>query len=267
MISYDQVIRQHEVEVSILSERTWREFAIPLIGLALGILVTYVMLPVFSRGVEGLFAILVVVLLWVSLALHAFARGKWSVAGPLAFILMLVFVFAGLRMSRPPEDTVLSVVFAGAIIALLILFFYSSYSSVRETQGDHPCKVRMTYHGPESYTRAFLGSGCAVVLEDDGQRGFFYAAREDFEEIFDALLLYEHGESDQLKDGEKFMFVWNPSRRKAGIYYRGEYQAIVDFSSKRACNRKCEPPTVVGPLWPHTSHEWNEEMEEGLVVA
>src|SRR5882757_5522894 len=73
------------------------------------------------------------------------------------------------------------------------------------------------------YPVPFGTTGFGVVFEDDGKTGYFYLTNERGDEIFDALCLYNHGDSSRLVPGEEVFVVWSPARKKAGIYFHGSF--------------------------------------------
>jgi hypothetical protein len=110
--------------------------------------------------------------------------------------------------------------------------------------------------------KSFTGSGFGVVFEDGGEVGYFYATNESIDEVLDALHLYNTGSKEQVKPGDKVLIVWNPNQQKAGIFYYGRLQAVVDFKNRQACCRTESPPA--DGRWCRSSHDWNDVLLEGL---
>ena len=122
---------------------------------------------------------------------------------------------------------------------------------------------RIEYKGPSTYPKAFEGTGFGVVLDDDGETCYFYATTEDFEEVLDGLHVFNSDEPGRLTDKDEVYIIWNPVFFKAGLYYRGAYQAIYDFKAAQACCRTGFP-SVEPSGWCTSSHRWDPKMELGM---
>ena len=122
---------------------------------------------------------------------------------------------------------------------------------------------KIEYAGPSVYAKAFAGSGYGVVLDDDGETCYFYATTEDFEEVLDGLHIYNSDWPDRLTPDDEIYIVWNPVLAKAGLYFRGAYQAIYDFKNARGCCRTGFPtPEPSG--WCTSSHHYDPKLELGM---
>jgi len=119
------------------------------------------------------------------------------------------------------------------------------------------------FEGPESYAKAFEGSGYGLVLDDDGETGYLYITTEDFQEVYDALHLYNSEMPESPKPGETIYVIWNQAMLRAGIFYSGGYMAAVDFQSARACCLSGFPEPAPGG-WCTSPHSWDPELIEGL---
>ncbi len=129
---------------------------------------------------------------------------------------------------------------------------------------DVPTAHALRFDGPGPYPKE-LSDTCAVVFEDDGDTGYFYATDGSQQEIFDALLVYDRSDSGALQPGEEAFVVWNPARQRAGLYYHDSFQAIFDFSAKRGVCRSgfpTEVPTQFG--WSKVGHGWDDSMADGI---
>ena len=122
---------------------------------------------------------------------------------------------------------------------------------------------KIEYAGPSVYPKAFEGTGFAVVLDDDGETCYFYAATEDFEEVLDGLHIFNSDWPDRLTAKDEVYIIWNPVLLKAGLHYRGAYQAMFDFKNARACCRTGFPP-VEPSSWCTSTHRWDPKMELGM---
>jgi len=122
---------------------------------------------------------------------------------------------------------------------------------------------RVFYAGPSAYPKAFEGTGFGVVLDDDDETCYFYATTEDFEEVLDGLHLYNSNWPDKLTSKDEIYIIWNPEFLKAGLYYRGAFQAIFDFKEAKACCRTGFP-TAEPSGWCTSSHHYDPKMETGL---
>ena len=122
------------------------------------------------------------------------------------------------------------------------------------------------YTGPEVYAKAFEGAGFGVVFDDDDETGYLYATTEDFEEVLDGLHLYNADSPDRVKLNEKVYIVWNSLLGKAGLYFHGAFQAVVDFRNAACCCRTGFPPAEPSG-WCRSSHRWDDRMTAGLTFV
>lgn len=123
-----------------------------------------------------------------------------------------------------------------------------------------PTAFPIQYAGPAAYFVPLHGSGYGFVLEDDGESGYLYVTNEDRSEIFDAMHLFTS--PDGLTAEDEIFVVWSASLRKAGLYYRDEFRAVVDFAEQRACCRTGAPPP--DRSWCRSTHDWDRSMAAGL---
>lgn len=124
-----------------------------------------------------------------------------------------------------------------------------------------------------AYPLEFLGEGTypirleksdyGLVFEDNGETGYLYITNGDHSEILDALHIYDAKSSERLQLHEEAHLVWSPDAQKAGLYYRGAFQAGVDFRKREARCRSGFPPPRAEP-WSRTGHEWKDNVVSGL---
>jgi hypothetical protein len=119
------------------------------------------------------------------------------------------------------------------------------------------------YEGPDAYAKAFEGTGYGLVLDDDGETGYLYVTTEDFQEVYDALHVYNSDMPESPKPGNTLYIMWNEGLMRAGVFYNGGYVAIVDFQSARACCLSGFPEPVPGG-WCTSPHTWDDELAEGM---
>ena len=102
-----------------------------------------------------------------------------------------------------------------------------------------------------------------LVIEVNASTAYLYITNRDFSEIFDALHLYDRGTADELQNGESAFVVWSSDAERAGVYYRGRFQAAVDFERHEA---RCRSgfPTLPNTPWLRSGHEWDDELVRGL---
>jgi len=109
-----------------------------------------------------------------------------------------------------------------------------------------------------------LGKTTGVVFEDDGIDAYFYATNGSHTRVYDAVHVYDRREEDALLPGEQYLVVHHPASRRAGLYYRGELRAVVDFAHRRSCSRTGYPPSYGENGWSLEGHGWNRALARGL---
>jgi hypothetical protein len=125
---------------------------------------------------------------------------------------------------------------------------------------DEVAAFPITFSGKGVYQKSF-GKEFGVVLEDDGKTGYLYATNGGHTEIYDALQVYNGKMPDAISNGERVFIVWNPIRKRAGLYFRGRFAAIFDFALHRGiCRSGCPSSSM---KWPG-QHVWDEELVDGL---
>lgn len=98
----------------------------------------------------------------------------------------------------------------------------------------------------------------AVVFEDDGETGYFYASNTlDVDvEIYDALHVYDLNDFPDSK--LELKIGWSPSGFQAVLMVNQEPTAVFDFIEKRGwCLNNFPPPNESG--WSVDGHEWSED--------
>jgi len=102
----------------------------------------------------------------------------------------------------------------------------------------------------------------AVVFEDDGETGYFYALGAVGEEnpILDALHIYN---VDSVADRERpstLQIVWSADGLKAALVINRYPHAAFDFEARRGYCRTGFPPP--NPGWTQHGHEWDDAVLE-----
>jgi len=131
----------------------------------------------------------------------------------------------------------------------------------RNAVPDEPTAHRINFTGKGPYAASF-GDDCGVVFEDDGETGYFYATNAENTEIYDALHVCDRSGGDGIEPGEQVFIVWNPVRKRAGLCFRNEFQAVFDFSERRGVCRTGFP--APDGEWSKRGHDWDETLTEGL---
>ena len=131
------------------------------------------------------------------------------------------------------------------------------------SESDQVTAFPIKFSGPAPYAKP-LGGEFGVVFEDDGATGYFYATDGSNTEILDALHVYDCQTTDALQAGDQVFVVWNPARRRAGLFYRERFQAVFDFAAKRGVCRTGAPPVSASSSWSAPGHDWDEAFIGGL---
>jgi hypothetical protein len=112
------------------------------------------------------------------------------------------------------------------------------------------------------YAKSF-GDDCGVLFEDDGTSGYFYATNGDNSEVFDALWVYDRSDDQALQPGAEAFIVWNPARRRAGLFYDERFHAAFDFVAKQGVCREGSSPAS-STDWSPSGHTWDDSFTEGI---
>ena len=103
----------------------------------------------------------------------------------------------------------------------------------------------------------------AVIFEDNGETGYFYAldkTRTD-NPIVDALHIYNVVSVTDKHLSSKIELVWSSDDKKAALLINRYPHAIFDFEAKRGYCRTGFPPPSKGG-WTDFSHKWDDKAEE-----
>ena len=115
------------------------------------------------------------------------------------------------------------------------------------------------YPGEEAYLDSkSAANDFAVVFEDDGTTGYFYAldtARED-QMILDAVHIYNAEELEDKDISSVAAIVWSASGEQAVLLINDYPHAVFDFSAERGYCRTGFPPP--SPDWSSEGHEWDD---------
>ncbi len=139
--------------------------------------------------------------------------------------------------------------------------FGSFFRKKEDPQDNRPTAFPILYSGKGIYSRN-LNADFAVVFEDDGETGYFYATDNSNSAIFDALYLYDRRVTIPVKPGDEVFIVCSPSKLKAGIFYNSQFQAVFDFSAAVGACRTGFPPS--NGNWSKCGHTWDESLIDGL---
>ena len=109
-------------------------------------------------------------------------------------------------------------------------------------------------------------SGRAVLVEDDGETGYFYACDSSHENfILDAMHIYNV--KHVIDKGQIYLLsvIWSSDGLKAGLFINRQPHALIDFSAHRGYCRSNFPPPA--PEWAkfHPDHAWDMKVLDLLV--
>jgi hypothetical protein len=103
----------------------------------------------------------------------------------------------------------------------------------------------------------------AVVFEDDGKTGYFYAldTSRANDSIVDAMQIYNVASVTDKNLPSKVQIVWSQDDKKAALLINLHPHAIFDFAAQRGyCRTGFPPPAKTG--WTQHNHVWDEKAEE-----
>lgn len=116
--------------------------------------------------------------------------------------------------------------------------------------------------GTELVTEAPAAQGpYAVVFEDDGDTGFFYAlntASGEQNPIQDALHIYDVAQISDRDKASQLKVGWSQDHLKAVLLINDYPHAIFDFEAKRGYCRSGFPQAS-GNDWSREGHEWTDQ--------
>jgi hypothetical protein len=96
----------------------------------------------------------------------------------------------------------------------------------------------------------------AVVFEDDGEAGYFYACQTVNGPIFDALHIYDVEAVVDRNRPSEYKVGWSPSGRQAVLLINGHPHAVFDFDRQKGWCRTGFPPT--NQAWSLDGHDWDD---------
>jgi hypothetical protein len=102
----------------------------------------------------------------------------------------------------------------------------------------------------------------AVVFEDDGETGYFYACETVNGPIFDALHIYDVASVKDRDRRSEYKIGWSPSGRQAMLMINGHAHAVFDFDERKGWCRAGSPPPSNNNEWSADGHEWDESCLE-----
>jgi hypothetical protein len=108
------------------------------------------------------------------------------------------------------------------------------------------------------------GGRYAVVFEDDGRTGCFYAVDTDVEDgnpVQDALLVYEVAHVTDAERPSTLEIGWSADGLKALLLINDHPHAAFDFARRQGWCRLGLPATAVARGWSPAGHEWRDEVE------
>ena len=128
-------------------------------------------------------------------------------------------------------------------------------------------EVRFTRIGAKLVMQANAPSNLhAVVFEDDGDTGYFYALAptESGElELLDALHIY-NAEAD-LRDADvKLEIAWSPDSALAGLRINASLWALFDFGAQTGWTRSNFPPPAGRWRMNAARPEWDDSLVKRL---
>ena len=115
------------------------------------------------------------------------------------------------------------------------------------------------YPGKEVFLDSKSASGSfAVVFEDDGATGYFYAldTANENQMILDAMHIYN---ADNVTDRDRSSIariIWSATGEQAALLINDYPHAVFDFAAKRGYCRTGFPPA--SPNWSSEGHEWDD---------
>ena len=115
------------------------------------------------------------------------------------------------------------------------------------------------YPGQEAYLDSKSAvSSFAVVFEDDGTTGYFYAldVANEGQMILDAVHIYNANNVTDKDRSSVAKIIWSASGEQAALLINEYPHAVFDFAAKRGYCRTGFPPP--SPNWSSEGHEWDD---------
>ena len=124
--------------------------------------------------------------------------------------------------------------------------------------------VEETLHvGTETFVESVSPQGrYAVVFEDDGETGYYYALDPNKEgnPIVDALRIYDIKSVVDRETPSTLQIVWSADGLKSALVINGYPHAVFDFEARRGYCRSGFPPS--DKRWTQYGHEWDDTALE-----
>jgi hypothetical protein len=104
----------------------------------------------------------------------------------------------------------------------------------------------------------------AVVFEDDGDTGYFYAIDTDVEDgnpVQDALLVYVAADVTDADQSSTLEIGWSDDGLKALLLINDAPHAAFDFARRQGWCVLGLPEAAVNRAWSKASRQWGDEVE------
>jgi hypothetical protein len=104
------------------------------------------------------------------------------------------------------------------------------------------CEELIFSVGEETFVTSSTNNGYAVVFEDNGETGYFYAVRQNAElEILDALHIYNVEDVVDRAKPSTLKLLWTTDESKAFLSINNYYHAVFDFQARAGYGRNGFP--------------------------
>lgn len=134
---------------------------------------------------------------------------------------------------------------------LLLIFSWNAAIADSAMTEFHP--------GQEAYLDSkSAANSFAVVFEDDGTTGYFYAldTANESQMILDAVHIYNANKVTDKDRSSVVQIIWSESGEQAALLINEYPHAVFDFAAKRGYCRTGFPPP--SPNWSSEGHEWDD---------
>lgn len=128
--------------------------------------------------------------------------------------------------------------------------------------GSAICVEETLHVGAETLVDSVSPQGrYAVVFEDDGTTGYYYALDTDKEgnPIVDALHIYDVASVADRETPSDLQIVWSADGLKSALVINDCPHAVFDFEARRGYCRSGYPPDEG---WTQYGHEWDDAALE-----
>ena len=120
-------------------------------------------------------------------------------------------------------------------------------------------QVEQSKPGDELFLASESEDGsAAVVFEDDGETGYFYACESVNGPILDALHIYNVASVKDRDRPSEYEVGWSSLGRQAILMINGYPQAVFDFDGRKGWCRSGFPPPPGKNKWSRDGHDWDE---------